>query len=214
MQRRFAVVVDDHDLVRDGLRRVLLDRCHFENVLEAADLEGALDLLAQLPIVDLIAIDLHMPGASGPEALPALVEAFPDARIVVISGSESRDDIVGCLAAGVDGYIPKSLSVVEIVAAIESILSGQMFVPRNILRRGAVVVDPPSRARREIVGMEHLTPRQREVLGELLLAKTSKEIARALNVVEGTVKIHLAAIYRALGVRSRSEAIAKLASRS
>ncbi|KQZ02654.1 hypothetical protein ASD21_22110 [Caulobacter sp. Root1455] len=146
--------------------------------------------------------------------MPALVEAFPDARIVVISGSESRDDIVGCLAAGVDGYIPKSLSVVEIVAAIESILSGQMFVPRNILRRGAVVVDPPSRARREIVGMEHLTPRQREVLGELLLAKTSKEIARALNVVEGTVKIHLAAIYRALGVRSRSEAIAKLASRS
>lgn len=202
-----ALLIDDHHLIRDAVGRLLRESLGFTEALEAPDLESALDLLAEAGEIDLIVADLNLPGSSGPEALGALVEGFPSARIVVISGSEAKEDVLGCLAAGVDGYIPKSLSVAEMTAALSQVMNGGMFVPRAITRRG---VDPAPRAPRNIQGLQHLTPRQREVLEQLLLGRSSKEIARALIVAEGTVKIHLAAIYRALGVRTRAEAIAKL----
>lgn len=202
-----AVLIDDHHLIRDAVGRLLRESLGFADVLEAPDLETGLDLLAGAGDIDLIVADLNLPGSSGPEALGALAEGFPAARIVVISGSEAKEDVLGCLAAGVDGYIPKSLSVPEMTDALHQVMGGSMFVPRAITRRG---VEPPARIPRQVQGLQHLTPRQREVLEQLLLGRSSKEIARALDVAEGTVKIHLAAIYRALGVKTRAEAIARL----
>lgn len=204
-----AVLIDDHELVRDSVHRVLCEQLGFESALEAADLESGLAVLADAGDVDLIVVDLNMPDSSGPESLIALVEAFPNSKIVVMSGSEAKEDVLGCISAGVDGYIPKSLAVPEMVAAIRQVLDGGMFVPRALTRRG---LDPQPRIRSNLSGLEHLTSRQREVLDQLLLGLSSKEIARALNVAEGTVKIHLAAIYRALGVRTRAEAISRLMS--
>ncbi|WP_395671087.1 response regulator [Phenylobacterium sp.] len=204
-----AVVIDDHALIRDSLRHVLLEELDADEVIEAETLDQGLeDLAAAEGTVDLIIVDLNMPGESGPESVGALVEAFPAAKVVVVSASEAKDDVMGCLAAGVDGYIPKTLSVAEMVAALRQVLDGAMFVPRALTRRG---VEPPRpRARLHMPGVDNLTARQREVLDELLLGRSSKEIARTLAVAEGTVKIHLAAIYRALGVRSRAEAISRL----
>lgn len=204
-----AVIIDDHELIRDSLRRILTDELGAEEVLEACDLETGLERLSDSTDVAIIFVDLNMPGSSGPESLNALVDAFPDAKIVVVSASEAKEDVLGCLSAGVDGYIPKSLSVGDMVAAIAQVLEGRMFVPRALTRRG---VEAPPRAKRNVAGLEHLTPRQRDVLDQLLLGRSSKEIARALSVAEGTIKIHLAAIYRALGVRTRAEAISRLMS--
>ena len=204
-----AVIIDDHELIRDSVRRVLSEHLDFAEVLEAADLESGVDLLSAAGEVDLIVVDLNMPGSSGPESLAALVDAFSTSSIVVMSGSEEKADVLGCLSVGVNGYVPKSLSVAEMVAALRQVLEGGMFVPRALTRRG---VGATPRIRRQVVGLENLTHRQREVLDQLLLGQSSKEIARALNVAEGTVKIHLAAIYRALGVRTRAEAISKLMS--
>lgn len=204
-----AVLIDDHELIRDSVGRILNEQLGFLTALEAGDLESGLTLLSETGQVDLIIVDLHMPGSSGPESLGALVEGFPDSRIIVMSASESKEDVLGCISAGVDGYIPKSLSVAEMVAAIQQVLDGGMFVPRALTRRG---VEPPVRPRAKLAGLEHLTPRQNEVLDQLLLGLSSKEIARVLDVAEGTVKIHLAAIYRVLGVRTRAEAISKLMS--
>lgn len=206
-----AVLIDDHELIRDSVRRVLMDEFDFEEVHQADDLESGLDLLSGIGHIDLIVTDLIMPGTSGPESLAALVEAFPASSIIVMSGSEAKEDVLGCLSAGVDGYIPKSLSVSEMVAAIRQVLSGGTYVPRALARRG---VESAPRAKLTAAGVDHLTPRQREVLDQLLLGQASKEIARALRLAEGTVKIHLAAIYRALGVRTRAEAIARLMARS
>jgi DNA-binding NarL/FixJ family response regulator len=204
-----ALVIDDHALIRDSLRHVLMEELDAEEVLQAETLEVGLDQLSKAAgSIGLIVVDLNMPGESGPESIGALVEAFSEAKVVVVSASEAKEDVMGCLTAGVDGYIPKTLSVPEMVRALRQVLAGAIFVPRALTRRG---VEPP-RPRRPLCtpGVENLTPRQREVLDELLLGRSSKEIARALAVAEGTVKIHLAAIYRALGVRSRAEAISKL----
>jgi DNA-binding NarL/FixJ family response regulator len=124
-----------------------------------------------------------------------------------MSGSEAKDDVLGSLSAGADGYLPKSLPVSEMIAAVRQVLAGAVYVPRALTRRG---VEAPPRPARMLPGTENLTARQREVLDQLSLGRSSKEIARALGVAEGTVKIHLAAIYRALGVRTRAEAISRM----
>jgi DNA-binding NarL/FixJ family response regulator len=203
------MIADDHELFRSGLKQLLHDSLSVEEVLEAETLDQAIEILTQQGAGDLVLVDLNMPGMSGPEALTALRDGFPDAKIAVVSAWDGRAEIIAALSAGVHGYIPKSMSASEIAGAIRAILDGQIFVPPALGKR-----EPTGAAPRiaEINGGEKLTGRQREVLVELLKGRASKEIARALNIAEGTVKIHLAAIYRALGVRTRAEAIAKLKS--
>lgn len=202
-----ALLIDDHELVRHAIHGLLVDVLGIGTVVEADSLASGLERIVEGPAVDLLLVDLNLPDTDGPESLAALVDALPDARIAVISGSVDREDVVGCLAVGVDGYLPKGLPTAELVKALELILDGGSYVPSQ-LTRGGVAASP--KPKHKPAGLENLTTRQAEVLDQLLFGKSSKEIARALNVAEGTVKIHLAAIYRVLGVRTRAEAIAQL----
>jgi DNA-binding NarL/FixJ family response regulator len=206
-----VLIADDHELFRSGLRQLLIDVLDVEDVREAETFDQALEVLTNEGAGDLILVDLRMPGMSGAEALAALRDGFPEAKVAVVSAWEERAEIIAALSAGVHGYIPKSLPSSEIAAAIRSILDGRIFVPPALGRReiGAASTVPTSTSG-GVPGK--LTLRQREVLTELLKGQASKEIARTLDIAEGTVKIHLAAIYRALGVRTRAEAIAKLKS--
>lgn len=203
-----ALIADDHELFRSGLKQLLLDVLNAQDVREAETLDQAIEILTNEGAGDLVLVDLRMPGMSGSDDLAALRDGFPDAKVAVVSAWEGRNEIIAALSAGVHGYIPKSLSANEIAAAIRSVLDGNIFVPAALGRREAVEPEP----RPQPNGDEKLTARQREVLSELLKGRASKEIARSLDIAEGTVKIHLAAIYRALGVRTRAEAIAKLKS--
>jgi len=206
-----VLIADDHELFRSGLRQLLIDVLDVEDVREAETFDQALEILTAEGAGDLILVDLRMPGMSGAEALAALRDGFPEAKVAVVSAWEERAEIIAALSAGVHGYIPKSLPSSEIAAAIRSILDGRIFVPPALGRReaGASAAAPAS-SDGGVPGK--LTLRQREVLTELLKGQASKEIARTLDIAEGTVKIHLAAIYRALGVRTRAEAIARLKS--
>lgn len=204
-----ALIADDHELFRSGLRQLLSDVLGAEDVREAETLDQAIETLTNEGAGDLILVDLRMPGMSGAEALAALRDGFPDAKVAVVSAWEERAEIISALSAGVHGYIPKSLSSNEIAAAIRSILDGHIFVPPALGKRDT---GGPARMVAAREGEEKLTLRQKEVLAELLKGQASKEIARTLDIAEGTVKIHLAAIYRALGVRTRAEAISKLKS--
>jgi DNA-binding NarL/FixJ family response regulator len=205
-----ALIADDHELFRSGLKQLLLDELGAEEVREAETLDQAIEILTGGGQCDLILVDLRMPGMSGAEDLAALRDGFPEAKVAVVSAWEERAEIIAALSAGVHGYVPKSLPSAEIAAALRSILEGRIYAPPSLGRREATAPAPTALAYG--AGQEKLTTRQKEVLTELLKGQASKEIARSLDIAEGTVKIHLAAIYRALGVRTRAEAIAKLKS--
>lgn len=198
-----VLVADDHELFRDAIKRLVSDTWPGVALDEAGDLDGALEQLADGGAIDLVLIDLKMPGLNGPESLSALREGYPDTKIIVVSASETKDDILAALGAGVHGYVPKSLTSKAIKAAIESVLAGGVFVPAQVTERSTPAAAKPSAG-----SQPHLTARQGEVLESLATGASNKEIARKLNLTEGTVKIHLAAIYRVIGVKSRGEAIA------
>ncbi len=204
-----VLIADDHELFRSGLKQLVVDELHADVVREAETFDQAVEILTNEGAGDLILVDLRMPGMSGAEALAALRDGFPEAKVAVVSAWEERAEIFAALAAGVHGYIPKSLSSAEIANALRAVLEGRIFVPPAIGRREP---GQPSAAGVSLDAAERLTSRQKDVLTELMKGRASKEIARALDIAEGTVKIHLAAIYRTLGVRTRAEAIAKLKS--
>ncbi|MEZ5996292.1 MAG: response regulator transcription factor [Hyphomonadaceae bacterium] len=206
-----VLIADDHELFRSGLKQLVADELHADEIREAASMDEALDILTEQGGGDLVLVDWRMPGMSGAESLAALRDGFPEAKVAVVSAWEDRGDILAAFGAGVHGYVPKSLSSPEIAAALRAILEGQIFAPPSLGRRdagNAASASPKSDA----LGQDKLTGRQRQVLDELLKGQSSKEIARSLDIAEGTVKIHLAAIYRAIGVRTRAEAIAKIKS--
>jgi DNA-binding NarL/FixJ family response regulator len=204
-----ALVADDHELFRSGMKQLLVDVLRAEEVREAETMDRALEILTNEGGGDLVLVDWRMPGMSGAESLAALRDGFPEAKVAVISAWEERADILSALGAGVHGYIPKSLPSAQIAAALQGILEGRIFVPPAMGRREGAgeATGAPGKSKLDV---DKLTLRQRDVLQELLKGQSSKEIARTLDIAEGTVKIHLAAIYRALGVRTRAEAIAKM----
>ena len=215
------LIADDHALVRQGLRQLLDDdELGLPNAsgdltfLEADGFDAALEVLATKG-ADLLLIDLSMPGMAGANSLRALREAHPTTKIVVITGWEDRATMLDCLGAGVHGYVPKSFATDQIVKAIEVILGGGVYVPSEIANLNGSEVngvggkEKPHPALPPIVpGLARFTKRQLDVLQLLGQGRSTKEIARALELSEGTVKVHLAAIYRGLNARNRTEAVA------
>jgi DNA-binding NarL/FixJ family response regulator len=216
------LIADDHALVRQGLRQLLADdelglpnASGDPSFLEADGFDAALEVLATRG-ADLLLIDLSMPGMAGASSLRALREAHPNTKIVVITGWEDRATMLDCLGAGVHGYVPKSFATDQIVKAIEVILDGGVYVPSEIANlngmealNGSGAKDKPAGSLPPMVpGLARFTKRQLDVLQLLGQGRSTKEIARALELSEGTVKVHLAAIYRGLNARNRTEAVA------
>jgi len=208
-----ALIADDHGLYRTGLGFLLRDQLGFDEIVEVAGFDEALDQLAANREITLALFDLSMPGMGGPDSLVLVREAYPDLRVAVVSASEDRNDVLATLAAGLGGYVPKSLPDDEIVAALESVISGKVFVPQFLAhpapgQRFAPPLTPlprPDKALR----LEDLTRRQRDVLDGVLKGLSNKEIARNLDIAEGTVKIHLSALFSHLGARNRTDLAAR-----
>ena len=216
-----VLIADDHALVRQALRQLLADEelglVNGERALsftEADGFDAALEVLAASG-ADLLLIDLSMPGMAGAASLRALREAHPATKIVVITGWEDRATMLECLSAGVHGYVLKSFATDQIVRAIEVILAGGVYVPPEIANvsvaeaaRENGAAKAPAALPPTTSGASRFTKRQQDVLKLLGEGRSTKEIARALELSEGTVKVHLAAIYRCLNARNRTEAVA------
>jgi len=209
MSRISALVVDDHELFRGGLKLLLQDLVRVDPVLEVGNFEDAHTVITDGFTPDLVTFDLNMPGLSGLEGLGAIVEALPAARVVVVTASEKREDILGALGAGAHGYVPKSMSSADIADALCQVLAGRIYAPSALHRTEKAAAAAPASELESIEGYS-FTTRQKTVLNALLTGASTRKIANELSLAEGTVKIHLAAIYRILGVHSRAEAIAKL----
>lgn len=209
---RVALVADDDEFFRLALSGILDRQLGFSQVIEVGSFDEAMDRLGDGDQISLALFDLSMPGITSPANLSAVRECAPQTKVVVVSGSRARRDILVALEAGVHGYIPKSLGAAELLRALEHIMSGAIYVPSSLAEldpdrsiaegdsTGAAPVASPS----ELLGK--LTPRQHEVLKLLVRGHANKEIARALNLGEGTVKIHVAALLRNLKVQNRSAA--------
>jgi DNA-binding NarL/FixJ family response regulator len=201
---RIAVIADDHGMYRMGLAFTLKDRLGFDDVEEAASLDEALSRLGDTDGIALAIFDLSMPGMQSAASLAAVRECYPDLPIAVVSGSDSRTDVLAALAAGVNGFVPKGLKDDDLVAALRTILGGAIYVPATLAQSTGHAAEPASSG----IDLGRLTPRQREVLDLLVEGRSNKEIARALDLGHGTVKIHLAAVFRHLGVSNRAAAAA------
>ncbi|WNJ89966.1 response regulator transcription factor [Bosea sp. 685] len=204
-----ALIADDDAFFRIALGALLTRQLGFTTVLEAASLDDALDLLGTRPEISLALFDLSMPGMKQAASLAAVRECAEHVTLAVVSGSSSRQDILGALGAGVHGYIPKALGPAELVKALETVLSGQIYVPPILARAGSAEMSvAPVSADKAQECLARLTQRQREVLQALVAGRSNKEIARLLGLGEGTVKIHVAALLRTLQLPNRSAAAA------
>jgi DNA-binding NarL/FixJ family response regulator len=203
-----ALVADDDEFFRMALRGILQSRFGFGEVIETGSLDEAIEHLGRREDVTLALFDLAMPGMKGAGNLRAVREVRPTTLTAIVSGSKRRRDILQALEAGGHGYIPKSFGVAELGQALELILKGLIYVPPLLAEISDEPVPPPAQVTGEAPQSGSFTPRQTEVLELIVQGKSNKEIARALNLGEGTVKIHVAALFRNLGVSSRSAAAA------
>ena len=201
-----VLLVDDHALVREGIKLVLERYSAAVRVLEANDCGVALDLAAKHPDIDLVLLDLSLPGMSGFEGLRCLRERLPDIPIVVLSASEDPVHMRQALADGAKGFIPKSCTNEVMLSALHVVLSGGEYVPRAALGSmpGEGGADISPRAVKE--NAHGLTQRQIGVLKLVIQGKTNKEIARQLSISETTVRAHVTAIFKALNVTNRTQA--------
>lgn len=206
-----VLIADDHEVTRFGLGQLVRDELGATRVLEAARFETAVQQLDQRDL-GLAIIDLGMPGLPGPQALAEIRQERPDVRLVILSASTVRDDILGCLAAGVHGYIIKTEGLDQLVGCLRHVLRGEIYVPPRLADLEAAsspaaesVQAAPTPAP-DI--LSRLTPRQINVLRCIEKGMTNKEIARELGITDRTVKMHLSTVYPLLGVHNRTQAAA------
>lgn len=200
------LLADDHPLFREGLKPVLekleddielVEAMDYPSVFEAMHRAGSLN-----DGVDLALLDLYMPGMDGLEGIIRFRAAFPDVPVVVLSASEQTEDIQKLLGAGALGYLTKASSSEVILGALRLVLAGGVYIPPSLLDKDSSQPILPHPIRNAA-----LTCRQIDVLRELARGLSNKQIAASLHVTEGTVKIHLTAVFRILKVNNRTEAV-------
>lgn len=202
------LLADDHALFRDGMHFVLQHLAEDVQVLDAASYAEMLRLADAQPGIDLVLMDLHMPGCNGALSVRAFSVKHPDAPLVVVSGSELREDMERVMEYGAMGFIPKMTSSKVMLAALRMVLDGGIYLPPQMLqqtmeRAEAGATDKRSRRSNEF----GLTARQVDVLQHLAQGLSNKETALKMGLAEGTVKIHVAAIFQVLHVSNRMDAV-------
>jgi DNA-binding NarL/FixJ family response regulator len=205
------LVVDDHNLIREALRGVLKELRPEAVVLEASDSRQAMQLIAEHADISLVLLDLSLPDRDGFSVLAELRERYLATSVVVLSAQQDRGSVVKALDLGALGFIPKSAHREVMLAALELVFAGGIYIPPEILtRQGPVPSQSPQPAAESLRGSPRdlgLTERQLEVLALMMRGKTNKAICRVLDVAEPTVKNHITAILKALKVSNRTEAV-------
>lgn len=206
-----VLLADDHKIIRDAMVPIIMELGPEVEVIQAASLDEVLEIASRPIAIDLMVIDLYMPGMQGIRSLKALRLLRQSEPLAIFSGSIEDSDVKGAIGFGVSAYLPKTMSPKALISAMRLVMNGERYVPIDLYEKchrnpvespeGADAHDePPTRA------LGQLTPRQFAVLGEVVGGHSNKEIARRLNIQEITVKVHLQAIFRRLEVKTRTQA--------
>lgn len=212
MSQRF-LVVDDHPLMREAIRSTLAMLAPDSEVAAAASLSEAITLLGADPPIDLTLLDLRLPDAQGIEGLRELRSRRPDSPVVVMSADVDGETILRCIDLGACGYIPKTLHADAVMNALRLVAAGDIYIPHQAVSaqrelRGAASPASDRGGTRNTKPRDlGLTERQLDVLRLILKGFSNKLICRQLDLAEGTIKVHVSAVLRALGVRNRTQAI-------
>lgn len=193
-----VLLVDDHTLLRQALALLLGTRHPGVTVHQAGTLAEAQPLAAQLPDDALLLLDLGLPDASGMQAVQALHACAPQVRLVVVSGDDRPATVTAAIDAGACGFVPKTADLARLERTLGLLIGGGLALPPAVVATGAAAAE---------ADLSALTPRQRDVLRLLVEGKPNKLICRALGLSESSVKTHLEAVYRRLGVSSRTQAV-------
>ena len=202
VRRIRLLIVDDHPIVRDGLRAVFESEAAFEVVGQAADGVEAVDRAAALG-VDVVLMDLRMPRMGGVEAIRRLRETAPDIRVLVLTTFDSDTDVLPAVEAGATGYLLKDAPRDELLRAVHAAYLGQAVLAPSVAQKLL------GRVRTPAAPIEQLTDRELKVLTLVAAGTTNREAAKQLFISEATVKTHLLHAYAKLGVRDRAAAVAE-----
>lgn len=199
------LLADDHALFRDGMRYVLRELGAQVEILDAGNFPDALSAARDNPGLDLALLDLDMPGSEGAFSVGEFCACYPDIPVVVISGTEQREDIERVIAGGAMGFVSKASSMREMVYALHQVLDGNVCWPPQLLLN---VEGQDRKSKRGLrANKAGLTMRQIEVLQHLAMGLSNRDIGQSIGMAEGTVKVHVAAIFQALRVNRRLAAV-------
>lgn len=195
------LIADDHDLIRDMFVELVKELSEDLQVYHAGTLPEALELARTTAGLDLILLDLRMPGMNGLVGLKVIREASPQVPVMVMSGNADPEMMRDALQAGAAGFIPKTMRAAPMLSALRLVLSGGRYVPEQVIQE---MSKAPSK---DLPGFESLSRRELDVLRQLVKGQTNKEIGRELELGDVTIGLHLRSIYRKLGVKSRTQAV-------
>ncbi len=198
------LVVDDHALVREGLRQVLKGLDEEVEVLEAGHCELAFELATLHPDIDLVLLDYHLPGMNGLEALAVFSNRHPELPVVILSGSVDAQIARQVMAGGAAGFITKASLSSELLSILSQVLAGEVYVPATLMAATGLAQRLNPATRRTT---PPLTSRQEEVLQLLLDGRSNREISDLLGLSDETTKNHVTGILRAFGVQTRIQAV-------
>jgi len=198
------LIADDHPLFREALKGALSAKFEGLEVFESSDFDSTLQVLSEQEDLDILLLDLHMPGNGDLYGLIRIREEYPSLPIAVVSGSEDVNIVSKVMGYGAMGFIPKSSSSDDIASAINQILEGDTWLPKELKNKVAEIEGED----REIAAqVASLTPQQYRVLQYLHEGLLNKQIAYELHISEATIKAHITAIFRKLGVYNRTQAV-------
>lgn len=202
------LIADDHDLVREGLKLTLDKLPEPTSFMEARSADEVRQTLRDSPDINLVILDLNMPGSHGLGLLTDICNEYPDLSVVVLSATEEPRIMQRAIDRGAAGFIPKSAANCVLVSALKLVLSGGIYIPSAMLdgHHTAIGTARGAQLARHATGPSGLTDRQQDVLLLLASGHSNKAIAKQLGLSEHTIKIHITAILRTLGVSNRTEA--------
>lgn len=203
------LIVDDHPLFREALSSSIRQAFDGARVLESGTMEGTLELIGGHNDIDIVLLDLNLPGTSGFGGLLTLRTQYPKLPIVVVSANDDRRIVSEALGYGVVGFIPKSAPTATLKQAILEVLAGGVFLPPDFQEIGNEERDADTADGDVAKQLTSLSPQQFRVLKMLTDGKLNKQIAYELDVGETTIKAHVSAILRKLKVHSRTQAVIK-----
>ena len=202
------IIVDDHPMMRDGLRALVASLPDIEVIGEAGDGEAACRE-AQLTHPDVVVMDLHMPGTNGVDATRTILRNTPSTKVLVLTMFEDDESVFAAMRAGASGYLVKGAQQEEIIRAVRSVAAGQAIFGPTVARRIIDYFAGAARATRNAEPFAELTAREREILDLIAAGQTNPAIARLLVISGKTVSNHISAIFAKLQVADRAEAISR-----